>query len=101
MQLKNIFRLREAIWSLLYLIEVLLLFRFILVFMRASLNSGLVQFIFIISQQFVQPFQYIISFFNLEVFPFSLPIILAMLVYFVITKSILLFLSIIHPIEKI
>lgn len=82
MPLKATFRINEALWSLLYIALTLLLFRFVLIFTHAPLGSGLVQFMYILSDPLVYIFTFIPTI-SIGYYSVDLSVIVAGLSYYV------------------
>lgn len=85
MNYKNIFRLKQAIWSVFYIIEALIFFRFLLIAFNANPDSGFVHFVFEISDMFVRPFQGIFANqFGYGEYVIDMNLVLAMVVYYIV-----------------
>lgn len=85
MNYKNIFRIKQAIWSVVYIIEALIFFRFLLIVFSANEASGFVQFVFEISNLFIKPFANIFTNdFVYQDYVINMNLILAMIVYYIV-----------------
>jgi hypothetical protein len=82
--IKPLYRSTQIVWYVLYLIEIILLFRFLLRFIGANPTAGFTQFIYAISMPFAGPFLYVVESPAVGQSVFEWSTLLAMLVYWVI-----------------
>jgi hypothetical protein len=86
---KPLYRGTQIVWYLLYLIEVLLAFRFVLKLMGANANAGFTQIVYDFSHPLVAPFLNVFSISSSENNLFEWPTLLAIFVYWVIAYTII------------
>lgn len=86
---KPIFRGTQIVWYVLGIIEVLLLFRFLLKMMAANPNAGFSQFIYGVTYVLAQPFLAVFSKTYVAGSVFEWTTLLAMLVYWLIAFGII------------
>ena len=85
---KPLFRGTQAVWYLLSLLEVLLVFRFALKFMGANPVAGFTSFIYGITWPLTAPFMAVFSKTTIEGSIFEWTTLLAMLVYWMVAFAI-------------
>lgn len=85
---KPIYRGTQVIWYLLDILEVLLLFRFLLKLFGANQSAGFTNFIYTFSYPFAAPFLNVFRMTRVEGAVFEWTTLLAMLVYWVIALGI-------------
>lgn len=86
---KPLYRGTQIAWYIFYLIEALLLFRFLLRLLAANPNAGFTEFIYAISGVFVAPFRYVFRVTAVGGSAFEWSTLLAMLVYWVLVWGII------------
>ena len=86
---KPLYRGTQIAWYIFYVIEALLLFRFLLRLLAANPNAGFTQFIYAISGVFVAPFRYVFRATAVGGSAFEWSTLLAMLVYWVLVWGII------------
>lgn len=83
-----LYRATQVVWYILYLIEALLAFRFILRLVGANTAAGFTHLIYSVSQPFYQPFANVVRGLKVEGSVLDWNILLAMLVYWLIAWAI-------------
>jgi uncharacterized protein YggT (Ycf19 family) len=83
-----LYRATQVIWYVLYLIEALLAFRFILRLVGANTNAGFTDLVYTLSQPFYQPFANVVRGLRVEGSVMDWNILLAMLVYWLLAWAI-------------
>jgi len=86
---KPLYRGTQVVWYLLYLIEVLLAFRFLLKLTEANAGAGFTRFIYDYSRPLVAPFLNVFGITSSDGTIFEWPTLLAMFVYWVIAYAII------------
>jgi hypothetical protein len=86
---KTLYRGTQVVWYLLYLIEVLLLFRFFLKFTEANPGAGFTNFIYDYSQPLVSPFLNVFRISSSDNRVLEWPTLLAMLFYWMVAYAII------------
>jgi hypothetical protein len=86
---KPLYRGTQIVWYLLYLIEVLLAFRFFLRLTEANPGAGFTSFIYDYSYPLVSPFLNVFRISTSDNRVFEWPTLLAMLVYWIIAYAII------------
>ena len=86
---KPLYRGTQVVWYLLYLIEVLLAFRFLMKLMGANAKAGFTNFVYDFSHPLVSPFLNVFSVSSSENKIFEWPTLLAIFVYWVIAYTII------------
>lgn len=89
----SLFRGTQAIWYLLYIIEALLLFRFVLKLLVANPGAAFTQLIYGLSGIFVAPFQYVFNANTAGAVVFEWSTLLAMVVYYLLAVGVVRFLA--------
>ena len=85
---KPLFRGTQIVWYLLWLLEALLAFRFILKLMDANPAAGFTSFIYTLSSPFTAPFLAVFPSTRVQGSVFEWTTLLAMLVYWLIATAI-------------
>ena len=86
---KPIYRGTQIVWYILGIIEVLLLFRFVLKLLGANAEAGFTSFIYGVTHIFAAPFLNVFRISRVEGSIFEWTTLLAMLVYWVIAISVI------------
>ena len=86
---KPLYRGTQIVWYILGLIEILLLFRFVLKFLGANPSAGFTSFIYGITYVFAAPFLSVFRMSKVAGSIFEWTTLLAMLVYWVIAYGII------------
>src|SRR6185436_15268892 len=86
---KPLYRGTQIVWYLLGLLEVILLFRFLLKLFGANPLAGFSNFVYTISYPFVAPFLNVFRVSRVEGSVFEWTTLLAMLVYYIIAWGII------------
>ena len=86
---KPIFRSTQVVWYILGVVEVLLLFRFLLKMMAANPGAGFSQFIYGVTYVLAQPFLTVFSKTYVAGSIFEWTTLLAMLVYWIVAFGII------------
>ena len=88
---KPLYRGTQIVWYILGLIEILLLFRFVLKLLAANAGAGFTSFIYKATSIFVSPFNNVFGISSVSDNVFEWTTLLAMLVYWLIAVSIVKF----------
>lgn len=96
-----LYRGTQIAWYLFYLVEALLLFRFLLKLLAANPNAGFSQFIYALSGVFVAPFRYVFRTSAVGGSVFEWSTLLAMLVYWVLVWGIIRLIVMGKPVTQI
>lgn len=83
-----LYRGTQVVWYILYVIEALLAFRFVLRLVGANTAAGFTDFIYTLSQPFYQPFANVVRGLRVEGSVMDWNILLAMLVYWLVAWAI-------------
>lgn len=86
---KPLYRGTQIVWYILGLIEILLLFRFVLKFLGANPSAGFTSFIYGVTYVFASPFISVFRITYVEGSIFEWTTLLAMLVYWIIAIGII------------
>ncbi len=86
---KPLYRGTQIVWYILGLVEVLLLFRFVLKLLGANVSAGFTSFIYGVTHLFASPFISVFRASYIEGNIFEWTTLLAMLVYWVIAMGII------------
>jgi hypothetical protein len=86
---KPLYRGTQIVWYIIGLLEILLLFRFVLKFLAANSTAGFTKFVYSVTQIFVSPFVNVFKISYVEGSIFEWTTLLAMLVYFMIATGII------------
>jgi hypothetical protein len=81
---KPLYRATQIVWYLLWLLEALLVFRFVLKLLAANASAGFTSFIYNVSSPFAAPFLNVFGVTKVEGSVFEWTTLLAMLVYWLI-----------------
>lgn len=93
------FRSSQIVWYILGLIEILLVFRFVLKFIGANESAGFTQFIYTISFPFAGPFETILNASQVNASVFEWSLLIAMIVYALIAWGIVKLLVMSKPVS--
>lgn len=85
---KPLFKGTQIVWYLLSVLEILLVFRFLLKLTEANTVAGFTRFIYDFSQPFVAPFVAVFQRTNIQGNVFEWTTLLAMVVYWVVAVGI-------------
>jgi len=85
---RPLYRGTQIVWYILSVIEVLLLFRFLLKLIGANPDAGFSAFIYILSYPFAAPFLYVVRSTQVSGSVFEWTTLLAMLVYYIVAWGI-------------
>jgi ABC-type Na+ efflux pump permease subunit len=85
---KPLFRGTQVVWYLFYVVETLLLFRFLLKLIAANPDAWFTNFIYTVSYPFAAPFLYVVRATQVSGSVFEWTTLLAMLVYWVVAWGI-------------
>jgi hypothetical protein len=85
---KTLFKGTQIVWYMLSILEILLVFRFVLKFMGANAAAGFTSFIYAITWPFTAPFNAVFSRTVVEGSIFEWTTLLAMLVYWIVAYAI-------------
>jgi hypothetical protein len=88
-RVKPLYRGTQVVWYLLDLLELLLLFRFILKLLGANPNAGFTQFIYSVTYPFAEPYINVFRVTRVAGATFEWTTLLAMLVYWLIAWGII------------
>ncbi|MBP9757826.1 MAG: YggT family protein [Candidatus Pacebacteria bacterium] len=97
---KPLYRGTQIAWYIFYVIEALLLFRFLLKLLAANSNAGFTEFIYTISGVFVAPFRFVFRTSQAGASVFEWSTLLAMLVYWVLVWGIIRLIVIGKPVTQ-
>ena len=86
---KPLYRGTQIIWYVLYVLEMLLLFRFVLKLLAANGNAGFTSFIYGATNVFVSPFTNVFQVSYVQGSIFEWTTLLAVLVYWIIAVAII------------
>lgn len=86
---KPLYRGTQVVWYVLSILEVVLLFRFVLKFLGANPGAGFTSFIYGVTYVFTAPFLTVFRITRIEGSIFEWTTILAMLVYWIIALGII------------
>ena len=86
---KPLYRATQIVWYALYLVEIILGFRFILKLLAANPNAGFTSLIYNISYPLVAPFLNVFGISDANSGIFEWPTLLAMIVYWLIAYAII------------
>lgn len=86
---KPLYKGTQVVWYLLYLVEVLLAFRFFLKLMGANSSAGFTRFVYDFSHPLVSPFLNVFGISSSEGKIFEWPTLLAIFVYWVIAYTVI------------
>ena len=98
---KPLYRLTQIIWYLFYLIEIILVFRFILKLLGANTGAPFTQFVYDISYPFVAPFLYVVPSPRIEGALVEWSTLLALLVYWVVAWVLVTLLLMAKPVSRL
>lgn len=87
-QVRPLYRGTQIVWYIFYVIETLLLFRFLLRLIGANPEAAFTQFIYALSFPFAGPFLYVVPAMQVAGSVFEWTTLLAMLVYWVLAWGI-------------
>lgn len=85
---RPLYRSTQIVWYVFYVIETILLFRFVLKLLAANSGAGFTQFVYALSAPLVAPFQFVFRSLRLLGSTIEWSTLLAMLVYWVLAWGI-------------
>ena len=88
-KIKPLYRGTQIAWYIFYVVETLLLFRFLLRLLAANPNAGFTEFIYTISYPFAAPFLYVFRTSQVSSGVFEWSTLLAMIVYWVVVWGVI------------
>lgn len=88
-RIKPLYRGTQAVWYILGLLEVLLLFRFVLKFLAANPAAGFSRFIYTVTSPFTAPFSAVFRATRVEGSVFEWTTLLAMFVYLLVAYAVI------------
>lgn len=86
---KPLYRGTQIVWYILYILEALLILRFVLKLLGANPNAGFTDLVYSLSQPFVAPFIRVFNVTRVEGSIFEWTTLLAMLIYWLVALAIL------------
>jgi hypothetical protein len=86
---KPLYRGTQIVWFLLGLLEILMVFRFVLKFLGANASAGFTSFVYGVTYPLVTPFLSVFRITKVEGSVFEWTTLLAMLVYWIIAVGII------------
>lgn len=95
-----LFRATQVVWYVLYVIEALLAFRFILRLIGANPNAGFVNLVYTLSRPFYAPFANVVKNLRVEGSVFDWNALLAMLVYYLLAWAIVRLFAMGRPVSN-
>jgi hypothetical protein len=98
---RPLYRATQVIWYLLYTLETLLAFRFLLKLIGANPAAGFSRFIYGITYVFAEPFLNVVPSVQVEGSVFEWTTLLAMLVYWLVAWGIIKLLVMGKPVSRI
>ncbi len=87
-EVRPLYRGTQVVWYIFYVIETLLIFRFLLRLIGANPDAAFTQFIYALSLPFAGPFLYVVPAMRVAGSVFEWTTLLAMLVYWVLAWGI-------------
>ena len=87
-EVRPLYRGTQVVWYIFYVIETLLIFRFLLRLIGANPDAAFTQFIYALSLPFAGPFLYVVPAMQVAGSVFEWTTLLAMLVYWVLAWGI-------------
>lgn len=96
---RPLYKLTQIVWYILYIIEVILFFRFFLELINANKGAGFTEFVYNLSQPFIAPFIAVLNPEHLNQYVISWNTLLAMLVYWFIAWIIIGLLLLVRPVN--
>jgi hypothetical protein len=97
---RPLFRVAQIVWALLYVIETVLLFRFILKLIGANTGASFTTFIYSFSHPFVAPFLGVVRSPQAFTTVFEWSTLLAMLVWWLVAWGIIKLLAMSRPVTR-
>lgn len=97
---KTLYRTTRVIWYVFYVLEALLLFRFILKLLGANAAAGFTNFIYTLSSVPLAPFQFVFGTDSVGGSIFEWSALLAMLVYWVAAWGIIKLIVMSRPLDE-
>lgn len=97
---KPLYRGTQIVWYVLSIIEVLLVFRFLLTLIAANPAAGFSAFIYTLSYPFAVPFLYVMRSTSVAASTFEWTTLLAMLVYWIIAWGVVRLMVMGNPVTK-
>jgi hypothetical protein len=98
---KPLYRGTQVVWYIFYVIETILLFRFLLRLIGANQGAGFTDFIYALSYPFVAPFLYVVGSPRVGGIVFEWTTLLAMLVYWVVAWGIVRLIVMGKPVSQV
>jgi uncharacterized protein YggT (Ycf19 family) len=95
---RPLYKLTQFIWFLFYIVEVILLFRFVLQLIGANPSAAFTQFVYSLSHPFVAPFLSIVRSFQVETGVIEWSTLIALFVYWVVAYVIVRLILIGRPV---
>ena len=86
---KPLFKGTQIVWYILSVLEVVLVFRFLLKLTEANATAGFTSFIYNLSQPFIAPFAAVFQRTNIQGSVFEWTTLLAMVVYWIVAAGII------------
>lgn len=96
---KPLFRATQVVWYILWVIEILLAFRFFLRLIGANPLAGFTNFIYTLSYPFAEPFRAVIGTTYVEGAVFEWTTLLAMVVYWILASAIVKLMLLGRPVD--
>lgn len=97
---KPLYRSTQIVWYIFYVVQTILLFRFLLKLIGANAGASFTQLIYNLSYPFVRPFQYVVNSPQVAGSTFEWTTLLAMLVYWVVVWGIIHLIVMGKPVSK-
>jgi len=97
---KPLYRGTQAVWYVLWIVEAILAFRFVLKLISANAEAGFTEFIYTISNPLVTPFSFVLRSTNLEETVFEWTTVVAMVVYAIIAVALVKLLVMGKPVSR-
>lgn len=98
---KALYKSTKVIWYFFYVIETLLLFRFLLKLFAANPSAGFTNFIYTLSSIFMAPFRFVFQNNAVGGSVFEWSTLLAMLVYWVLFWGIIKLVLVNRPVDQV
>jgi uncharacterized protein YggT (Ycf19 family) len=96
-----LYRLSRLIWYIFYIIETILLFRFLFKLLSANPSAPFTQFIYSISYPFAQPFLYVFRSMQVAGATVEWTTIVAIIVYAVVAEALTELLLMARPVSRL
>jgi len=98
-RVEPLYRGTQIVWYVFYVIETILLFRFLLKIIGANAGAGFTQFVYAISAPFVSPFLYVVGSPHVLGATIEWSTVIAMIVYWVVAWGIVRLITMGRPIS--